>query len=814
LTVFRAGGYIAPTLSLISAQKKANSSMSSSEATRGLDDLALAVYLERLFRGRRVLWLGDASTGAPDRVARAAASVLAADPRAIADRVERENLSIVRLSHGSPLPAGPYDVVVVPDLAGTGLATPDRIRQLASALARDGVLVVASSNSEAAVRLGRAPEVAAPPYDALYELLAQRFAGVRMLGQAPFVGYTVADFSAAGEPSVVFDGSLLGDASETPERFIALCGDSEVVLDAYAVVQIPARAGLAGPVVARPQASFESDTERQLGVLRDEVRAARERSEHLVRELDEQRVALRRSRVASEQPPAATPAAVHVDPRVGELESQLRASREQIDAGNVHAEGLEATLSERTSALAELDGEVERLRMELRSVRDESETRVAALRIAREELDKLRATPPAAPPEDYGRLEVSLRERGQEILELRAELARRATVVRDLVEELRSLRDGQLIDETSATVDAERRLAEAAARLTLVEGQLHALRADREAAVQRALRADAERTEAGFRADEALGKLAEAAEAQARTDEERARREAELSGFVRGLRARAAELEELRAQAEARLSLVRLDLETAKHGNLTLERALADLREQLELELVRASSAPTVDTAAIARANAELDLLRGERAGLSARLEDREIALEAVRAAATTAATAAAAAAAASAATIAETTAAAATAVAAAQRNDLAAQLAAAGRADILEADVRRLSGALADARASLAALGASIDLTSSAAARQTLADAIEEPGDLPDAAARAADEELRRLHDALGGREAELLLVQGKLRTSERETRSVRDAVDQARAGLEEILARATTSGDASSADRIGALLRLLTRA
>ena len=944
--------------------------MPPSEATRGLDDLALAVYLERLFQGRRVLWLGDASTGAPDRAARVATTVLAADPRAIADRVERENLSIVRLSQGSPLPAGPYDVVVVPDLPATGLATADRIRQLSGALARGGVLVVASSNADASVRLGRSPEVAPLAYEALYELLAERFPAVRMLGQAPFVGYTVADFSATGQPSVVFDGSLLGDASETPERFVALCGDAEIVLDAYAVVQVSARSALATAPVSRSHATFESDTERQLGVLRDEVRAARERSEHLSRELDEQRSQIRRPRAPSERPPA-PPSAPAFDPRLAEVEAQLRLSRDQRDAGNVHAEELEATLSQRTAALADLDGEIERLRMELSSVRDESETRVSALRIAREELEKLRATP-ASPPEDYGRIEASLRERAQEIIALHAEIERRETLVRDVVEELRSLREGQLVDETSAGADAERRLAETSARTAELEAQLRTLKADREAAIQRALRAETERTEAGFRADEALGKLAEVAEQQGRADEERGRREAELSGFVRGLRARAAELEEMRGQAEGRVGLLRLDLEFAQAANLSLERAMADLREQFEFQLVRATSAPGLDVSPIERSESELAVLRGERDGLRARLDDREAALLALQSAAPAAAAQAGGAATSGAEPSGAETSTAQTSSAGPADAELAAQLATAERdrealesraselaaalaaaearasserdrandlvaridtrekslksletdaeereRDVrsatertaaLEADLRRLTAALGDARGSLAALGTSID-ANAGAARQTLSGAIEEASDgydvseagllrqridalgheasdrdvllrsltaqlqdrddrmrtleqkalgasaletaargaddevrralvdLQDRAAKLAEDltrerearraaeaatstpradadgEVRRLHELLGGRDAELLLVQGKMRSSEREIRAVRDAVAQARASLEDLLATATTSGDASSADRVGSLLRLLSR-
>jgi len=821
--------------------------MPPSEAFRGLDDLALSAYLDRLFHGRRVLWLGDAASGAPDRAARVAASVLVADPDFVGDQVERRHLRIVHLADGAALPAGPHDVIVVGDLARIGLATSARVRELASVLAPGGVLVVASSNAEAAVRLGRAPAAPSLAYEALYELLAQAFPAVRMLGQAPFVGFTVADFSVDGEPTVVFDGSLLGDASETPERFVALCGTDDVVLDAYAVVQLPAHAALAvGPANAAIDAGA-------------------------------------------------------AEARAVSLAAELRAAREQIDAGNVHAEELESTLAQRTAALAELDGELERMRLELGAARDESETRVAALRIARDELEKLRATPVASPAE-HARLEELLRERGRELRERDEELARRATLFRDLVEELGALREHRLIDETSASADAERRVSEAAQRVTALESQLLAARSERERAVQRALQAEAERTESAFRVDEALGRLAELSERTAHADEARTRREAELSGFVRGLRARAAELEEMRGQAEARLAIERLGVDEKSSQIKDLQRSVEELRDQLELQIVRASSAGQQSAAAVD--TGALDVLRAERDGLRARLEDREAALSARPAAsapdptlltrfeeasarATTLAGRLEESGAHASSLTARLAIAEATTESERQRvSDLAARVteregalrareadvetgaralhASTARIAALEEDARRLTAALDEARACLVSLGASLETAGRDGTRATLSGTVEAPTDASsdggDLAAlrhqldglhhelrdrelllrslseqlRERDEQLRalavrpaadvapaaessaasqRLEEALRARESELVEVQTRARAADRELASARDAVAASRLGLEELLAAATTRGDAPAADRIGALLRALSR-
>src|SRR5512132_2489751 len=87
-----------------------------------------------------------------------------------------------------------------------------------------------------------------------------------MVGQAPFVGYTVADFAPGSEPEVSVDTSLL-TSSEEPEYFIAVAGERTVALEAYTVIELPwaevlaASSGTEGPTL-NARAAEEREEER------------------------------------------------------------------------------------------------------------------------------------------------------------------------------------------------------------------------------------------------------------------------------------------------------------------------------------------------------------------------------------------------------------------------------------------------------------------------------------------------------------------------------------------------------------------------
>jgi hypothetical protein len=213
--------------------------------------IVLSAVLEPLIRGRRVAVLGDATLGLADELAeRGARLVHAYDPDAAraAEALARQGagrsspVSYARLSDDLGVRDGAFDVVVVPDLAL--FADPAEIlRRTRKLCAPQGAALVATRNTKAEGRPLIEPREgaasgAAPGYYELYDLVSLQFAKVRMIGQAPFVGYTVADFAAGGEVEVSVDTSLLG-ASEEPEYFIAVAGDRAIALDAYTVIGLP-----------------------------------------------------------------------------------------------------------------------------------------------------------------------------------------------------------------------------------------------------------------------------------------------------------------------------------------------------------------------------------------------------------------------------------------------------------------------------------------------------------------------------------------------------------------------------------------------
>ncbi len=487
-------------------------------------DLALSTWLDELAADRRVLWVGDAASDAPDRLARGARSVLVLAPHPPPKRESQKRGARISALKPGPLAfrPGSFDVVVVPDLGAVGLADGARLDELREVTGEQGVLVAGT------------PAEDGVGYEALFELLAERFPMVRMLGQAAFAGYAVVDLEAAqADPEVTFDGSLAGE--QPAERWLAVASADGPSLDAYCVIQVP---GTERPVAAP-----------------------------------------RRTRRAPEE----------ADDRAARLEEELRQRQSEVDAANEHAEALELTLAERSSEVEELRDALDVRERELESLRGA----ITRLEEARREEAARPEEPEARPDEvaaDIDRLEQALSAQGGRVLELEREVSRRGTLVRDLVEELRELRAAGAREAASASSE------------------------ELDAAVERAVAAEAARAEAQFQIDELMGRLAQAGD-----PEELAAlrlREARLSGTVRGLRARLAEAEELRELAEGRLAVTELDLDDQRRQSRQLERDLGELREQYELELVRARG-PAETRGEVSEREAEL---RASETNLSRRV--------------------------------------------------------------------------------------------------------------------------------------------------------------------------------------------------
>lgn len=208
--------------------------------------LVLGVYGEDLAHGARTAVFGNATMGlAEELVLRGARLVHVYDIDA--GRVAEAN---ARSHHRSifyaPLPEGgdlgvrdgAFEFVVVPDLSifADPAAIMTLVRRIVSPL---GAALIASPNVDAKAPLMRvaAPRSALGYYE-LYEAIATHFASVRMIGQAPFVGYAVAELSIE-DPEPTIDSSLAESEGKEPDWFLALASDRNLRLDPFALIELP-----------------------------------------------------------------------------------------------------------------------------------------------------------------------------------------------------------------------------------------------------------------------------------------------------------------------------------------------------------------------------------------------------------------------------------------------------------------------------------------------------------------------------------------------------------------------------------------------
>jgi hypothetical protein len=264
--------------------------------------IVLSAYLEPLVRGRRVAILGDATLGLADELGeRGARLVHVYDPDAarVAEALARSapgrahQVAHAVLAGDLGVRDGAFDVVIVPDLSL--FADPaDAIRRARRLVPASGVAAFVTPNTGgAAQRLVPGGSDAEPAgklgYYELFDLVSLQFAKVRMIGQAPFVGYTVADFAPNGDPEVSVDTSLLV-SSEEPEHFIAVGSDRVIPLEDYAVVELPwsdvsaalaRRPARAAAELARAQVEADAAGVRA-AALGAEVAALREREASLI----------------------------------------------------------------------------------------------------------------------------------------------------------------------------------------------------------------------------------------------------------------------------------------------------------------------------------------------------------------------------------------------------------------------------------------------------------------------------------------------------------------------------------------------------
>ena len=295
----------------------------------------LAAYAEPVAQGRRVLFIGAALSPLPSQlVERGARVVHVCDPDAV--RVSEAtvknrvgSISFSALSDGHfALRDGAFDVCIVED---AGIADPVALlKRIRRALSPRGVAIVASLNPDVRVPLmkHRPAGVISLDYYALYDAVKAEFEHVRMLGQAPFVGYVIADFAPEGTPEPSLDTAFLPNGAEEPELFLAVASQQPVELEAFAVVQLPYRS-----VVTTSSGSGDGDA----------LRRARAKLSELETELSTERqtIAQQDSKLRE------------AETKVFARDAELAALRQELEHKNQLLKAREAELGEANAKLAQ-----------------------------------------------------------------------------------------------------------------------------------------------------------------------------------------------------------------------------------------------------------------------------------------------------------------------------------------------------------------------------------------------------------------------------------------------------------------------------
>ncbi len=209
---------------------------------------ALIAHIESLIEDRRVLVVGNAERSIAEHLLERGArlvQVLDPDPRRVAlaatQNTERR-VTYAQLTESS-LRDGSYDCAIVEDvnLSDDLLALVSGIRR---SMSHRGLAFFCASNPESSTGL-LGSSVGGIDYDELYDATEECFQNVSMMGQSPFLGYSIVHLGLEGPPEPSLDNAYLTGEGESPDFYIAVCGSdeaiSEISLEDMTIVQLPGR---------------------------------------------------------------------------------------------------------------------------------------------------------------------------------------------------------------------------------------------------------------------------------------------------------------------------------------------------------------------------------------------------------------------------------------------------------------------------------------------------------------------------------------------------------------------------------------------
>ncbi len=489
-------------------------------------DLAVAVYLEPLLEGRRVLVVGRLPKSAEERITHVAQSADFIHPPAQRKPSEGDVPEL-------PFRNGALDVVFVQDLSQLPEPREDAVAELRRVLSRDGILAICAE--EAGARRRRR---AAPLSDLLDNLLGREFGNVRLFSQSPVYGQAVEEVGEA-DSDIAVDTALVQRSKGGHQRWLALAADVRVKADARLWVQLPTVA-LIDDLQDEGGVGL-SQLQQALNAAEQEARTAARREADALRELE----AERRLRMDAE----------HGAERARRLDERLDAAEADFDDAVARVRWLESEGSEK-EALARQEHkrrlEAERQVAEAKAEVALAETKAEAARLAREAAH----AESQALAQECADLEKRLVERAEHIQALEADAKRQEVVAKDLLEDLRRI-EQQRVER----IEHDARVSE--------------LEIERDRAIQRALEAEVAREAAQMHVDELRTQL--------HARQTRPSVDPALAGTVLGLKRRVSELERELDQARERA------LEQRDHHQL-VERELRDALEEASSRQERASS--------------------------------------------------------------------------------------------------------------------------------------------------------------------------------------------------------------------------------
>lgn len=376
---------------------------------------ALLAHVERLIADSRVLVVGSAdhlvAEHALERGARLV-QVLDSDQRRVAHAAAHRGQRRISYAHltESAFRDGGYDCAIVEDVGE--LADPQRVLLgVRRALSQKGIALLCAASDEGTSGLLGA-QAGTLALERLEELALRVFEDALLLGQAPFVGYSIVSLSLDGPPEPALDNELLGEAGDHADFYVAVCGSREALarvdFEDMTIVQLPA-----APALVVGEASH---------------RARADRASQRIRELEGELKSLR-THAGSDEIEQLTRRVEERDSWIRELEARARTAEGRAEDAEADRERLEDdlnTLSQASEAnmmqVRERLDEAERI-----AQRAQKETRWAEARVGKLEKEleaALNAAELAEKAKPSAELEARLVDAEREAERTRAELSK------------------------------------------------------------------------------------------------------------------------------------------------------------------------------------------------------------------------------------------------------------------------------------------------------------------------------------------------------------------------------------------------------